>query len=126
MSKLRDVLPQRTPPVAALERDAALDRVSRVRRRMIVGAGALSALGAAIVATTAPGRTIRPSTGALTTSSSSSSAALPPLATPAQLGLEGPNQPPAAASSPSSGPSGAGSSAAAPTAPSGAVVSGGS
>lgn len=108
---------RRSQPLAQLERDAALQRVSRARRWLILAAGALSAAFAALVSAIAPGHSLgaRPqvqtlasgSTGGSAASqgsrpaSSASAAKMPPLASPGDLGLQGPTQDPQAASDPS-------------------------
>ncbi len=93
------------PSGAQLERDAALGRISRTRRWMIVGAAALSAALAAVVSSAAPGRTIGHKAGTATSAAeapraSSSTQQLPPLESPSQLGLQGPDQAPGAGSQP--------------------------
>ena len=82
-----------------LARDAALHRVSRTRRWMIVGATALTAGFAALVSAVAPGRSLASKSAASTeasTAARSSSAVpqLPPAASPDSLGLQGPSQAP--------------------------------
>jgi hypothetical protein len=95
---------------AALLRDAALSRIRRTRRWVIVGTAALTAGFAALVASVAPGRSLasKPSStgsGVATTASatgSSSQGALPSLPAPAsagELGLQGPKQAPSPAPS---------------------------
>lgn len=87
---------------AALERDAALLRVSRVRRLAIVATAALTAGCAALVASIAPGKSLatKPNVASATITPIGSSAgarsapALPPLAGAAQLGLQAPAQAP--------------------------------
>ena len=49
---------RRSQPLAQLERDAALQRVSRARRWLILAAGALSAAFAALVSAIAPGHSL--------------------------------------------------------------------
>ena len=120
---------RRSPSQAQVERDAALDRVARTRRWMIAGAAALTAAFAALVSVVAPGRTSTARahgnrTADSRTSTPASSAQMPPLASPSQLGLQGPDQPPEAASVPPQAPSNPSQTAPAPaTAP---AVSGGS
>jgi hypothetical protein len=119
---------RRSRSPAQLERDAALDRVGRTRRWAMAGAAGLTAAFAALVSVVAPGRTLAArtrgggATEARTATPSTSSAQMPPLASPAQLGLQSPEQPPQAAaapSQPSSDPSQAGSGTAqAPSGPS--------
>jgi hypothetical protein len=93
---------------AVLMRDAALARVSRTRRWVIVGAAALTAGFAALVSAVAPGRslaskktsgvsaseTASASTAGSSSSSSSSIPALPPPASAGDLGLQSPDQAP--------------------------------
>ena len=122
--------------LAALQRDAALTRISRVRRGLIVATAALTAGVAALVSAITPGR----SSGAVRAASSSvaavssgashgSSLTMPAPAGPSELGLQGPGQAPQAAPAPSSAPPPDNSSSqaqpSAPT-PSGGAVSGGS
>jgi hypothetical protein len=104
---------RRSPSHAALERDAALLRVSRARRWMIAGAAALSAGFAALVSSIAPGHTLKSkasSGGTLSASRTASTAPaktsnrMPRLASPGDLGLQGPSSAPQSASQP--GPSG--------------------
>lgn len=126
----------RTRSHAALARDAALARIGRTRRWLIVGAAGLTAGVAAFVSATAHGRTLHKggATGVPVPSVSTSSVApqMPPLANPSSLGLQGPVEDP---QPPSSGSSGSGSSspqsqapapAPAPAPSSSAAVSGGS
>jgi hypothetical protein len=77
--------------LAALQRDAALARLGRVRRWLIAATAALTAGIAALVSAVTPGRS-----GAATHAYSSQRAApqLPPAAGPGQLGLQGPAQAP--------------------------------
>ena len=96
---------------AQLERDAALDRVGRMRRWLIAGAAGLTAAFAALVSVVAPGRTLAArtqgggATEARTSTPPASSSQMPSVASPSQLGLQGPDQPPQAASAPSQAPS---------------------
>ena len=107
---------RRSQSLAQLERDAALHRVSRARRWLILAAGALSAAFAALVSAITPGHTLGARAQAQTLtpgstsssqatkgspSSSSSATKMPPLASPAALGLQGPSQDPQASSDPS-------------------------
>jgi hypothetical protein len=138
---------RRSQSLAQLERDAALERVSRTRRWMILAAGALSAAFAALVSAIAPGHSLSGRAQAQTlsagrvgaaarTSGRASSTRMPPLASPADLGLQGPSQNPQAPSDPSqaaaqSAPSSSGASvqnpaAVAPAPTPAPVVSGGS
>jgi hypothetical protein len=137
---------------AVLMRDAALARVGRTRRWVIVGAAALTAGFAALVSAIAPGRSLASKTssgvpasetasaGSVAASSSSSSRssipAMPPPASAGDLGLQSPGQAPApddqsqsqsAPSQPQPTPSQPQPQPApAPVAPSSGVVSGGS
>ena len=89
-----------------MERDEALGRVSRARRWLILAAAALSAGVAALVSAISPGHTLGAKAQAQTlgtasgTGSSSAaaqntgSATMPPLASPGDLGLQGPGQNP--------------------------------
>jgi hypothetical protein len=112
---------------AALQRDAAIGRVSRTRSAVIAGAAGLTGMFAMLASALAPGHSL----GATTHSAASASTArassngkpvMPPLANPATLGLQGPG---AAPMSPASSSSQAAAPAAA-VAPAPAVVSGGS
>lgn len=99
----------------------------------MIGAGALTALVAAVVSAVAPGHTLGAKTRARlaqTTptqpaAASASSSKLPPLAKPDQLGLQAPGSAPQPAPVPSQPTAPAASQPSAP-APSGPVVSGGS
>jgi hypothetical protein len=117
---------------AVLARDAALARVRRTRRWVIVGAAALTAGIAALVSAVAPGRSLASKSavraGASTRASVSSTAIpkLPAPADPNSLGLGAASQqpqsvppppPPASAPQPAQAP---------PSSGGGAVVSGGS
>jgi hypothetical protein len=118
---------QRSKSLAQLERDAALSRVGRARRWLIVAAAALTAGLAALVSAIAPGRTLgaRAQVRVPVTNGSVRSASatqMPPLASPSTLGLRGPSVGPQAAPS-QSGPSQA---APAPASAAPAPVSGGS
>ena len=98
---------------AILDRDAALARVRRTRRWVIAGTAALTAGFAALVAALTPGRSLASKSPAATEVASASGGSatrvrsassvpqLPPAANPDSLGLQGPSQPPQAASSPS-------------------------
>src|SRR5205085_4758713 len=102
-------------------RAAALSRVGRTRRWLFAGAAALSAGLAAGVSQAAPGHTLKarstavpspeprrvppPSSRPASSGAAKSSAAqMPPLASAAELGLQGPSQPPQAAPSSQSAP----------------------
>jgi hypothetical protein len=97
----------RQASLAARERDAALQRVSRTRRWMIGAVAALSAGITALVSSVAPGHTLKKNANAreLTTSGTATQARtatrMPPLATPSDLGLQGASSPPQASSAPS-------------------------
>jgi hypothetical protein len=89
--------------VAQRERDAALNRVSRVRRVTIFGAGALTAALAAVVSAAA-GRTLGAKVPLTThpvvakrTRGSTALPKMPPLASPRALGLRAPSSSPQAA-----------------------------
>jgi hypothetical protein len=98
---------RRSRSLAQLQRDAALARVSRTRRVAIVGAAALTAGFAALVSAIAPGKTLRARATAQTVGEvrararSATSNTMPPLATPGELGLQGPDQAPQASPDPS-------------------------
>ena len=105
-------LASRNQPLAGLERDAALIRVSRTRRALFVGAAALSAGLAVVVSAVAPGRSLgaKPTFRAAVTTASVTGASstqprpvrMPPLASPGELGLQAPNAAPQSAPSQSS------------------------
>lgn len=141
---------------AVLMRDAALERVGRTRRWVILGAAALTAGFAALVSALAPGRTLSSAKAASSTGASASvggnatasvggGSAIPRMPAPANssdLGLQSPGQAPSpdqsqsqgdpsqsqSPSSQQSAPQPAPTPAPAPVAPpsSGGVVSGGS
>jgi hypothetical protein len=130
---------------ATLRRDAALARIGRARRWLIVGAAGLSGGLAAFVSATAHGHTLRKGAAApapaRSADTSSASAQMPPLASPHSLGLQGPVQAPQSSSdgssqsqqgssqpqsSPPSQSSAAPTPAPSPAPSGGAVVSGGS
>jgi flagellar protein FliO/FliZ len=100
------------PALATLHRDAALSRVSNTRKLVAAGAAALTAGLAWLAATATPGRTLGTTgqsrsagvTPAPNSGSSSASQSLPPLASPSDLGLQGPGSAPSAASAPSPAP----------------------
>ena len=111
----------RKQSVAQLERNAALQRVTRTRRFVIGGAAALSAGIAALVSAIAPGHSFGANkavaAGAETSSGSANSAAstarastsskkMPPLAKPSDLGLAGPPSGPTPATQTPAGNSG--------------------
>ncbi len=111
----------RTQSVAQLERDAALQRVTRTRRFVIGGAAALSAGIAALVSAIAPGHSLgankavasgtdtpasTATSGAATARASVSAKKMPPLAKPSDLGLTGPPSGPTAPNSANQAPSG--------------------
>jgi hypothetical protein len=95
---------------AQLSRDAALLRVVRTRRFVIAGAAALTAGFAAVVSSIAPARTVRrtaavpPTATRAKARSAPASLKMPPLASPGDLGLQGPTSVPQVAQS-SSAPS---------------------
>lgn len=101
----KPVYPGQNPSraVAQRERDAALSRVSRVRRLTVFGAGALTAALAAVVSAAA-GRTLGAKTPLTThplvakrTRGSTALPKMPPLASPRALGLRAPSSAPQAA-----------------------------
>jgi len=102
---------RRARAAAQQNRDAALRRIGRARVWLIAAAGALTAAIAGLVSAVAPGKTLGAKRGipaipvASTGGSAASSTALPPLATPAQLGLQGPGEAPQAAPTPQIDPS---------------------
>lgn len=105
--------------LAVLERDAALHRVSRARRWMIAGATALSAGFAALVSSIAPGHTLHPKSrvpGELHASRTAAPARrsdrMPTLASPRDLGLQGPSSTPRSSSAPSGSSAGSSQSSA--------------
>ena len=108
--------------LARLQRDAALMRVGRARRLLIGGAAGLTAAIAYFVSSIAPGRAYSGSKHAGTaplTAVTLRSSTMPPLASPAQLGLQSPDQAPQAAPAPPSPPPPAPSSAGAGASPTG-------
>jgi hypothetical protein len=121
---------------AALARDAALARVGRTRRWVILATAALTAGFAALVSALAPGHSLaaKPQAGtavaAATPSTGVSGSAIPAMPAPADpgsLGLQGPNETPAPAPSPQpSVPSAPPAAAPQSSGGGGAVVSGGS
>lgn len=124
--------PGQSPDRVAAQRgrDAALLRVSRLRRATIIGAGALTAALAAVVSAVAPGRSLgaKASVSARTavarpTRPQTGSPKMPPLANPSGLGLQAPGAAPQAA--PQTQPQPQPQAAPAPTQQS-APVSGGS
>jgi hypothetical protein len=83
-----------------MERDAALDRLGRARRWIIVAAAALTAGFAALVSAVAPGRSLgHTRTPAAPRQTAAAAAVMPPVASPSELGLQGPNEAPAPAQS---------------------------
>src|SRR5438270_399416 len=106
MARGQELSHGRRLPLAVLERDAALTRVSRTRRWLILAAAALTAGFAALVSAVAPGRTLRSKHAVALRTSPVRPAAprrltMPPLAKPGQLGLQGPAQAPQALPDPS-------------------------
>jgi hypothetical protein len=109
-----------SPSSAALQRDAALARISRTRRWMLAGAAALTAALAGLASALVPGKSLGAKTRSAsvaprtTTKSSSSSVApsLPPPAGASALGLQGSEQ--SSGSSGDSSSASSGSQAAAP------------
>jgi hypothetical protein len=98
---------RRAQALAALERDAALGRLSSARRWLIAGAAALTAAIAALVSSVAPGRAASRhlqagasvGSSAAAPASSTDQTKLPPLASASQLGLQSPSSAPQAAPS---------------------------
>jgi hypothetical protein len=101
--------PGRERPRAVIERDAALARIGRTRRWVLVGTAALTAGAAGLVSAIAPGRSLGAKPAGASESAVSTTAAtsshtaarayapqMPPLANPSSLGLSGPSQPPSA------------------------------
>jgi F0F1-type ATP synthase membrane subunit c/vacuolar-type H+-ATPase subunit K len=124
---------RRTPSAAQLQRDAALARLSRVRRGVIVAAAGLTAGIAALVSALAPGRSLGAPLSSSTTVSGAGAQtagrAMPPLATPSEPGLQSPGERPQAAPTNPQARAPVPDPSAAPAAGSGAsggVVSGGS
>ncbi len=130
---------RRDRSLARLQRDAALMRVGRMRRLLIGGVAGLTAALAYFVSAIAPGRTLPSSKRAAAVPSSNvttASATMPQLASPAQLGLQSPNQAPQsapaqshqsqAAATPTPAPAGSASagSASAGSAPAGTAPAG--
>jgi hypothetical protein len=105
--------------MAQLERDAALGRVGRTRRWIILSAAGLTAGFAALVSAIVPGKSLGAKTVTRTakivpnSARPAASATMPPLATAGQLGLQGPSQAPQSAPSTQSQASSADQSAAA-------------
>jgi hypothetical protein len=104
---------QRSQPLAQLERDAAIARVSRTRRWLIVAATALTAGFAAIISAVAPGRSFAAHSATAKAGAGAGQAAvrnppasagnkLPPLEGAQALGLGGPAQAPQASAPPAS------------------------
>lgn len=95
---------RRARSLAQLERDAALDRVGRTRRGLILATAALTAAFAAVVSAVAPGRTLAAHRQAGSTTPgaapvrsappSITAERMPPLASASDLGLQGPSQAP--------------------------------
>jgi hypothetical protein len=100
---------RRSKSLAQLERDAALRRVSRVRRWSLAGAAGLTAGVAAFVSAVAPGKSLsakRRATAQLTpptrtrAPANDGRAKMPPLASASDLGLQGPSESPQASAKP--------------------------
>ncbi len=110
------------------QRDAALRRISRVRRWVLVAAAGLTAAIAAVVSAAAPGRSLgAKSKAAVRTAAKHTTGRpkMPPLASAGALGLQGPSQAPQPARQPAPpAPSSSDQSAPAPSSP--PVTSGGS
>jgi hypothetical protein len=92
-------------PLAQLQRDAALRRVSRVRRWTLAGAAGLTGGVTALVSAVAPGHSLgakhRSLAGPVTTSAARTThPKMPPLASAGALGLQGPSEAPQAAPAP--------------------------
>src|SRR5581483_290191 len=123
MDTMPRVREQSSRPMAQLQRDAALQRLSRVRRWTLIGAAGLTAGAAALVSAVAPGRSFgakaRPPVPNTTTTATTSTARpkMPPLASASQLGLQGPAEAPQAAPAPQSSPAPAPAPAPAQAAP---------
>jgi hypothetical protein len=103
---------QRSQPLAQLERDAAIARISRTRRWLIGAAAGLTAGIVALISAVAPGRSFAAhSTAAASgsprpvssTASARASTKLPPLEGAQALGLGGPAQAPQASAAAGSG-----------------------
>lgn len=90
--------PELPRSAAQRRRDAMLARVTRARWLTAIGAGALSAVLAALVGTIAPGRssahTGEGSTARTTSHVASAGPTMPPAADAAQLGLQAPGSAP--------------------------------
>jgi hypothetical protein len=105
--------------MAQLERDAALGRVGRTRRVIILSAAGLTAGFAALASAIVPGKSFGAKAATATakivpnSARPAASATMPPLATAGQLGLQGPSQAPQSAPSTQSQASSADQSAAA-------------
>jgi hypothetical protein len=105
MNRMQRVRQQASRRPAQLERDAALRRVSRVRRWTLAGAAGLTGGVAALVSAVAPGHSLgakRKPVAALptTTSARKTQPKMPPLASAGALGLQGPAEAPQAAPAP--------------------------
>ncbi len=109
MERFSPRISDRNRAFSQLERDAALARIGRVRRWMIVAAAGLTAGFAALVSTIAPGRSlaarartsVRPATR---TASTRTNLRMPPPASAGALGLQAPSAPPQAAPAPQAAP----------------------
>src|SRR5437764_3897342 len=97
---------RRSTSPAQLGRAAALHRIGRTRRWAIIGAAGATAGIAAVVSSVAPGKTLKPRSATRSVAGArsrprSGSLRMPPLATPGELGLQGPSQAPQPAPAPS-------------------------
>ena len=109
MDSMRPVTEKRSRALAQLQRDAALRRVSRVRRGVLIGAAGLTGAVAAVVSAVAPGRSLgaksrsaaHVATKATSRPRTKSHATMPPLASAGALGLQGPSEAPQPAPAPS-------------------------
>jgi|GEM_PF-4693063 len=144
MASDRDPSAKRGRALAQLQRDGALARLSVARKWMLAAAAAIAAGLSALVSAVAPGHTLssktRPRALTVTPRHKTVSPQMPPLASAAELGLQGPAQAPqpAPAPTPQVAPTPQAPPSPAPSAPDpssagssagsggGAVVSGGS
>jgi hypothetical protein len=135
MSKPADTRPRPEQKAAQRNRDAAFARITRARRLAILGAGALTAVVAAVVSAVSPGHSLGAKAPARLRASatrsgggvrSTSPGKMPALASPGQLGLQGPNSAPQSAPQTQPQTTPAPSAPVPAPAPSGPAVSGGS